>query len=371
MRKKGDGAFRKLTNGTIEYIVSLENDIYGVRQRKRFYGKTEAKCHKKYKEFLEGGSVKQVASSEHTLSSWFDEWLTYQKAKVQSGTLQSSTCDEYVHLVNRVRKYPISKMKLSQVKTLHVTDFFASIIGYSHSVRKKTRFVLNDAFEYAIDNDYCTKNPVRRAIIAKKIEPEKDFFSKDEVRTILAFAKDDELFGVAIYILLNSGVRGQELRALTTDKVDYDRGIITIDQAVKETGELGKPKNGKPRIVPLEAEAVAFLKAKLHAKSGYVVGGADFVTKNGFRGRYDCFFGRLNKYLDNVGEAPIKGKSAHKTRHSFTTLRQDSGMPKSKVSAIVGHGAKDITDNYTHFGDATILTEAVKTHSFLSWLGVT
>jgi integrase len=365
-RKNHDGSFRKLANGTVEYVVSVGFDAFGKHQRKRFYGKTESECRKKYKEFVEGGYVQTGNASEHTLSSWFDEWLpAYKQHKVEA-----STYKDYQYLASHVKAHKLGGMRLSQIKPLHVTEYFASKIELSQSFRKRNKFLLNAAFETAIDNDFCTKNPVRRAIIAKKIEPEKCIFSRDEVRTILEFAKDDELFGVAMYIMLNSGVRGQELRALTTDKIDYDHGIIRIDQAVKETGEIGLPKNGKPRIVPLESGVAEFLKTRLHGKSGYIIGGADFVTKHGFRGRYDCFFDRLNKHLVSEGKGPINGKSAHKTRHSFTTLRQHSGMPRSKVEAIVGHGAKDITDNYTHFSDVAILTETVREYPYLSWLGV-
>jgi hypothetical protein len=35
------------------------------------------------------------------------------------------------------------------------------------------RFLLNGAFESAIDNDYITKNPVRRAEIARSRNPRK------------------------------------------------------------------------------------------------------------------------------------------------------------------------------------------------------
>ena len=85
--KKGCGSFRKLPNNSIEYAVSIGNDVYGTRQRKFFYGKTEAECRKKYKEFMKAGENQPTQSKEHTLSSWFDEWLTtYKSQKVQSTT---------------------------------------------------------------------------------------------------------------------------------------------------------------------------------------------------------------------------------------------------------------------------------------------
>lgn len=51
-RKSGDGSFKALSNGTVEFTVSVGYDLYGNRIRKKFYGKTENECRKKYKEFI-------------------------------------------------------------------------------------------------------------------------------------------------------------------------------------------------------------------------------------------------------------------------------------------------------------------------------
>jgi hypothetical protein len=58
-RKKGDGSFRKLPNNSFEFTVSVGTDVYGNRQRKFFYGKTETECRKKYKEFMKNGEKQQ------------------------------------------------------------------------------------------------------------------------------------------------------------------------------------------------------------------------------------------------------------------------------------------------------------------------
>jgi hypothetical protein len=137
--KKGDGSFKKFPNGTVEFTVSVGCDIYGKRQRKKFYGKTETECRQKYKDFIKGGEKQPVKIKEHTLSEWLDEWLKiYKKQKVQS-----STYYEYAKLAERVKKHKIGGMILTQIKPIHITEFFTSIINYSHSVRKKTRFILN------------------------------------------------------------------------------------------------------------------------------------------------------------------------------------------------------------------------------------
>jgi integrase len=360
-RKNHDGSFRKLANGTIEFVVSIGFDAYGKHQRKRFYGKTELECRKKHKDFMKGGESQQVQAKEHTLSKWLDEWLKIYK----ENNVQASTYIEYVNLVNHIKHHKIGNMKLSQVKPIHITEFFTSIIDYSHSFRKRMKFLLNGAFECAIDNDLCAKNPVRRAEIAKKSEPDKEAFTENETRIITEFARTDELFGVTMCILFNTGIRSGEMRALTIDKFDFENDVVKIDKAIKRTGELGKPKNGKTRYIPLEPEVAAYLKPRLKGKTGFVIGGDHFVTHSGFRGRYECFFSRLNIFLEENGEKPIEIKSPHSTRHTFSTLRQRGGMPTPMVMELLGHSSLAMTELYTHLGDIATLSEAVKEYDFL------
>jgi hypothetical protein len=134
-RKKGDGCFRKLPNGTVEYIVTIENDIYGNRQRKRFYGKTESECRKKYKEFLKAGEKQQGKTQERTLSVWLDEWLSTYKAN----KVEASTYADYIYLANHVKEHKLGGMKLTAVKPLHVTEYFTNKAEYSHSFLKRSQ----------------------------------------------------------------------------------------------------------------------------------------------------------------------------------------------------------------------------------------
>jgi integrase len=347
-RKKGDGSFRKLPNGSVEFSIDVGYDIYGKRRRKRFYGKTETECRKNYKDFMKGGEKKPSRAKEYKLSEWISLWLeTHKKKKVQS-----TTYDGYVSTMVHVKSHKIGSLKLSQVKPIHVTDYFTSISEYSHSFRHLSRILLNGAFESAVDNDFCHKNPVQRAEIAKKSQPKKEAFTEDETRTILNFARTDKLFGVIIYIMLHTGIRTQEVCALTVKQFDFEKGILTIDRAVKRTGELGSTKNGKTRYIPLNPEVIRFLKPKITK---------DFnLSTDGLRSRYNWFFNRLNKTLKNLGAEPIKRKSPHATRHTFSTLCQKNGMPIAMVAELLGHSSTAVTDQYTHFKDTSVLAEAVR-----------
>jgi integrase len=364
-RKKLKGGFRELSNGTIEYQVSLPPDIYGKRRRKAFYGKDDYECIAKYQEFIKNGHKQPDKPKVHTLSTTLDEWIEERRGCVSSNTLSSSTLKDYCFLIVHIKKHGIGSMRLADIKRKHITDFFMSIGEYSNSARKKTRYILSAAFEWAIDNEDCINNPVRNFKLPPKLQPEKEPFTEDETRIILDFAKTDYLFGLPITIMLNSGIRSGEMRALSPSQIDLKNGVITVDRAIKHTEELGKPKNNKTRYVPLDEEVTAFLAENVDKKAKYLVGNTHYVSRAGFRSRYLHFFNRMNKYLADSGKEPIPFKSAHATRHTYSTLRQKQGMPIAMVAELLGHCSTAVTDKYTHFKDVSILSEAVRKYAFL------
>jgi len=166
--------------------------------------------------------------------------------------------------------------------------------------------------------------------------------------------------------MLNIGIRSQEMRALTVDKVNFNEGIITIDKAVKRTGELGKPKNGKTRYIPIKPEVLEFLQAKINKEAKYILGDSDYITASALRCYYEAFIKRLNNSLAEKGEKPIPVRSPHILRHTCGTLLQKNGMPIAILMEIMGHKSREMTDHYTHVGDIETLTEAVKKYRFLS-----
>jgi len=366
-RKKGDGSYNRLPNGTFEYTVSVGYDIYGKRIRKKFYGKTETECRKKRDNYIaDGRKTENETVTEHTVSSLLDEWLLVHR-KERSNIL-SSTHDEYGGLAARIKKYSIANMKVSKVDSIAISDFFTDILSYSNTIRRKSRVVLNAAFELAVIRKYCESNPVKRVKIEIKPQEKKVAFTIDEMKTIINFAKTDKKFGLVMYVMLTSGIRSGEMRALTVDKFNFKKGFVRIDKSAKTNGELGVPKNNIIRSVPLEDEVLAFLIENIDKSVNYLVGDSYCVTEDGFRGRYDAFFVRLNKYLTSKGEKPIDFKPPHVTRHSYATRLWENDMPIAKISRLLGHKSIVVTIQYLNLTDEDIMTESVNKHSIMALL---
>lgn len=360
-RDSGDGTFRELPNGTLEYTISYGYDAYGRRQRKRFYGKNPAECRRKSKDFLKGVGSKKNAVTDYTLGKWLDRWLaSYRGKRIPAGErqIQQSTLDEYKKYAGMIKKHKIANVLLTNIKPIMISDFLADDLEkYSHTVIKKTRFLLNAAFEVAIENDFCYKNPMRTAAIPQKAPGEKKAFTDIESTVITEFACHDREFGASMLLLLHAGLRSEELRAI--GPCDIVGRIVTIDKAVKEGGNLGLPKNGRPRVVPLPADIVESLHRCIDQSDKYLLGGDEFLTKDKLRSRYDAFFRRLNKHLESQKQKPIKRLPPHCCRHTYATQLRRKGVPLEIVSALLGHSELSVTDGYTHLNEVDDLIKAL------------
>lgn len=361
-RDSGDGTFRTLPNGTIEYTLSYGYDAYGKRQRKRFYGKNPTDCKRKAKDFLKQLGAEKTAVSNYTLGQWLDRWLaSYRGKRIQAGQrqIQQSTLDEYCKIADRIKKHKIANVDLINIKPIMITDFFNDdLSGYSHTVIKKTRFVLNAAFEAAIENDFCYKNPMRTAAIPQRAPGIKETFSDADFEIINEYAQIDKDFGLCMLLLLHAGLRSEELRAIGPNDIK-DR-IVTVDKAIKETGELGATKNGKPRNVVLPPSIAPIIAERLNPDNKYILGGDTYVVKDTLRSKYNAFFNRMNKWLEQQNHNPIKRLSPHCCRHTYSTRARRKGIPIEIISALMGHSEKEVTEGYTHLDSLADLMKATE-----------
>jgi tyrosine recombinase XerC len=139
-------------------------------------------------------------------------------------------------------------------------------------------------------------------------------------------------------LLYGSGLRVGEVAGLTTDRIDLERGRVTV---------LGK--GSREREVPMSDFAVEALRA-------YVERGRPHMAPEGARG---LFFNRRNKrfserdirrsmerYVDRL--LPGRRVSPHTLRHSFATHLLEGGADIRAVQELLGHASVATTQRYTH-----------------------
>ena len=140
--------------------------------------------------------------------------------------------------------------------------------------------------------------------------------------------------------LYATGLRVSELTGLKLAQVSLDAGVVRV---------LGK--GSKERLVPLGAEAVAWLARYQKAARPELAGQAKsdhlFLTARHGPLTRQAFWALVKRYAVKAG-IPAAALSPHVLRHAFATHLLNHGADLRVVQLLLGHADITTTTIYTH-----------------------
>lgn len=352
-----------------EYKMTIGRDMHGKAIRKSFYSlisiedaKEQAKQWEIESKAAELSDA-PIISNHMTFSEWAAVWLkTYKKPYVRANTYSGN-----YEIPSRVHLTPyFGKMMLEDIKPANVQAFFTKkkSEGCSLEGLSKMRICLHSIFETAIENDLCRKNPVTRNIsISSNQQPtEKRAYSPEQSQTVIDFAKEHKN-GLAIWLILETGISRSELLGLKWDDIDFENKMIAIVRGVTDsknadTGKMevvvGEPKNDfRKRLIPINDDICAALQSKYDKRTMKVNGSrrkkvepititANFVfcnakgqpmsPNNWSKRSYKLFMEDLQK-----AHPDIPFLHPHELRHTFATIRRNNGADIFALGKLMGH----------------------------------
>jgi integrase/recombinase XerD len=168
--------------------------------------------------------------------------------------------------------------------------------------------------------------------------------SAREVERVLAVPNTDLAFGLRdraiLEVLYSTGIRRNELCRLNLVDIDFDRGVLRVEQG----------KGRKDRFVPIGSRALLWVGRYLtrsRPKLGKIVDPtAMFLGKKGQR----VHPGRLASHIHVLVDRARLGKkgSCHLFRHAFATALLENGCDLRHIQAMLGHAKLETTAIYTH-----------------------
>jgi integrase len=307
----------------------------------------------------------------------------------------------YRFYVDKIIIPAIGSLALKSVTSVHLQKLLNSREGKSKSDIDKLRITVKAIFSKArkVTPPLITQNPAENLETPAAEEGSRRRITDYERGKILALAETHKTAGLWIKLMLYTGLRPGETRALNWQHINFDKRLICVRRAMKAgSKKIGAPKTkAGERDIPIHVnllpgleEAYALAKSKATARDADNVISinrlqSDPVFTQPTTGRRHtktsmrCLWDAFKKELDITMGAKFEKKEAkdgkmrsvkilsviaddlvpYCLRHTCCTDWEEAGVPINVAKYLMGH--KDIKTTskiYTHTTEKTIQAAA-------------
>lgn len=278
--------------------------------------------------------------------SYYDFCVDYYNQRC----LEEGTKRLYLTIIERRIKVFFGNMTISELTKGHLQAF---VDNYSTNIPKMFT-VLNATLSKLYSLDLIPEDFSKRLIKpdVKTVKHPKVPLTADEVSRFLHYYKGHWLEH-AMHLIFNTGLRSQELLALTWEDVEFlddARGYVHVRRAIGLTefgyGVKATKTPSSVRKVPFNSKTLVNLlkSAKRANKTGWVIENKSKTNRmypDNFRNRY---FRDVGKKLGFA--TPL---TSHVARHTYISHLVAKGVPLATIAQWTGHTTIDMIVNvYTH-----------------------
>lgn len=320
--------------------------VNGKSKQKYFYGATKADVLRKIADWQ--ASEEESAKRGRPFIDVADDW--WEQAQ---GDLAVSTQRGYKPALNRAREH-FKDRDIRSITPAEISMFLRREIKKNKMADKTARtqlMVVNLVFRYAVQCGDVDANPARDLEVPRNLKKDRrDIASDEDIKRVKAGF--DAPFGAFAYWALYTGLRRNELLALTWADVDLKNRVIHVTKSCFRDSD-GKVKAKAPktqsgvRDVPIPDK----LAEKITPGKGLVFPGESGYMTNGM----------WERHWKHYTEATGVTCTPHQLRHAYATMLYEAGDKVSLEDAqyLLGHANLQTTaDIYTHIRD--VKTEKIK-----------
>ena len=200
-------------------------------------------------------------------------------------------------------------------------------------------------FSYLTKESLIMYNPAADIELPRKEHRlPKAVLSVREVETIMNVPDLETPMGIKnraiLEVFYSTGIRRKELCNVELGHIDFDRGLLRVEQ--------GKGK--KDRFVPIGERALRWVEKYLVEVRPMLCSSLNEQTLFLNTLGYKMTPGRLGSHVHDIIEKAEIGKSGscHLFRHTFATVLLENGCDVRYVQAMLGHANLETTEIYTH-----------------------
>ena len=273
MRKNKDIEKYKTASGQVRYKFKIyvgkdEETGNSIQARKQGFKSYEdaLKSYFEIQDKIKKGTFTGNENKKHKFNEIYLSWLENYKNTVKISTLSNTKLFFRVHILPE-----LGNLYVENITTFRCQKIVNKWFNELPKTYKVYMNLASNIFEYAVNNDLITKNPMKK-VIKPKLRAEKkpftNFYSKKELNIFLNKAK--EVKGLKVYmffrLLAYTGIRKGEALALKWADIDLVDRVIKINKTVT-TAEHSKLIVGTPktkasyRTIAIDDETIKYLSA--------------------------------------------------------------------------------------------------------------
>jgi integrase len=377
---------RTLTQGRFveqtRYVLNWNDPRTGARRQKFFERQKDAQDARTELTLLyQDGRVskRENLTVAHTIESW----LAGKKTAVRNNTFNA-----YVFLaryitgpiaVSKVREASIKsgKGKVSTSEHLPLLGLIKVQNLSTRQIREWHRLISDEVSVYSANKaimilkaalalaaeDYEFRPPAMPTGLQRRTDKKrKEVLTPDQVRVLIAAAKEDLKYGVYYAAPFLMGTRPSEQLGLLWDCVDFDNNVIRIERSQLKDGslsEMTKTEAGRREIPmsPMLREMLLEWRLRCPRHNGELVRvfpapGArrawpETQTAGGRPLIYNNF--RKRVWVPALKKTGLPAVTPHSARHAFISTLQAQGVEVGLVAKLAGHKSAVVTlSHYTH-----------------------
>ncbi len=300
-----------------------------------------------------------------------EKWI-----EINSAGKAEATVKEYKYIINTYLINKIGNIKLKNLRKIDIQDIQKELLENEHyelsqKVIRFAKAILNEATE----NNYMQKNVAINIKSPKVIHKEKEILTKEEDELLIDCANTHK-HGFFFLLLRYTGMRKEEIAALTVDDIDLENKIIKINKAVTfihNQPKIKTTKNKKSREIPILDVVSSELEKRInYCKNNKIkylftkqTDSKSMLSDSSIKRMLESFLLEINnlnkkKIQDNqeaddsnneqerIGLKEIKF-SLHQLRHSYCTMLYYANIKLKEAQRLMGHSSADMVYNiYTH-----------------------
>jgi integrase len=309
-------------------------DYAGLQER-------DSKKHTTMEEFIEEFKQSYTGWSEDTFrrNRYFLENIIHEWGEVPLRAIGAGAIQRWLGRLQKKGSQQGRKRREDEIRKDYNVQSKTMNRPLSKATINRHRSCLSALFKTAVQWGYVAHNPVRDVPHLKEEQTVPESLTDEDIAKLMAELKP--YAQIAVFLLINTGCRQEELFGMKWDQVNFERNLLMLPDT----------KTGDFRAIPMIRQIrELLLQRQQNTESEYVITGED--------GEH---IQSIKKSLKRAAErAGIPHVHHHKLRHTFATKMRELGVPLDRIQELLGHKTMAMTMRYAK-ATPTQLEGAMKT----------